>query len=228
MTDLPSSLARAIGQLGDPAILKVLVKTVLITVAIFALLGTLAWQVTTRALASDNVPFGGQLGALLGVLVFVIGGWLLFRLIALAVVQFFADDILLAVEAKHYPGAAQTARRLPVREELSNSVRGLIRALIVNLIAAPFAIALLFTGIGTALLFFAVNAWLLGRELQDMVWLRHRTSDADTAPLGQVGRFALGGVTAALLAIPFINLLAPTIGAATATHMVHRARKTRS
>ena len=144
--------------------------------------------------------------------------------------QFFADDVVLAVEARHYPQAAATARKLPFAEDARNALGGLTRAVLVNLLALPFALLLLVTGIGTALLFWAVNAWLLGRELQDMAWLRHRPSlptatDADP-PLPGLTRFALGGIVAGLLPAPFVNLLAPVLGAAAATHLVH-SRKSR-
>jgi uncharacterized protein involved in cysteine biosynthesis len=86
---------------------------------------------------------------------------------------------------------------------------------------------LLFTGIGPALVFWAVNAWLLGRELTEMVWLRHRPSPAARAPVGRMTRFLLGGAIAALLAVPFANLLAPVLGAAAATHLVHLGLRAR-
>ena len=95
------------------------------------------------------------------------------------------------------------------------------------LAALLFALLLLATGIGTALLFWAVNAWLLGRELMDMAWLRHRPSRDAAPPLGGLTRLALGGIVAAMLLVPFVNLLAPVLGAAAATHLVH-SRRSRS
>lgn len=222
MLSIPASIARAIGQMGDPAILKVLAKSIAITLAILAIVGALAWQGAAWLLAAYDIPYAEELSGTLGVLALIIGGWLLFRLIALAVLQFFADDVVQAVEARHYPRALAQVRSLPLREELSHSLRGLGRALLVNLIALPFAMILLFTGVGTALVFWVVNGWLLGRELQDMVWLRHRGSADESPPLGRVSRFMLGGMIAAMMIVPFLNLLAPIIGAAAATHMVHR------
>ncbi len=99
-----------------------------------------------------------------------------------------------------------------------------MRVLAVNAIVLPLALVLLVTGIGTALLLWAANAWLLGRELTEMVWLRHRADTSDLVPVGWPTRFALGGIVAALLIVPFVNLLAPVLGAAAATHLVHRAR----
>jgi hypothetical protein len=49
--------------------------------------------------------------------------------VALAVLQFFADEIVEAVEARHYPALAAQAQALPFRRDLANSLRGLARAL---------------------------------------------------------------------------------------------------
>lgn len=224
MISLPRALALSFSQLGDPAILKVLGKSLLITLAIFLLLG---WGLSfgfEAALEWAGLEEGSDAGTLLAVLATLIGAWLLFRFVALFVLQFFAEEVVRAVEARHYPEAASAARSLAFHEEMQNGVRSTMRALLVNLVALPFAILLLVTGIGTALLFWAVNAFLLGRELQDMVWLRHRRDTAEIAPLGQGRRFLLGGAIAALLMVPFLNLLAPVLGAASATHLVHRRR----
>lgn len=224
MISLPRALALSFSQLGDPAILKVLGKSLLITLAIFLLLG---WGLSfgfEAALEWAGLEEGSDAGTLLAVLATLIGAWLLFRFVALFVLQFFAEEVVRAVEARHYPEAASAARSLAFHEEMQNGVRSTMRALLVNLVALPFAILLLVTGIGTALLFWAVNAFLLGRELQDMVWLRHRRDTAKIAPLGQGRRFLLGGAIAALLMVPFLNLLAPVLGAASATHLVHRRR----
>lgn len=224
MNSFPRALALSFSQLGDPAILKILFKSLLITLGIFLALG---WALSfgfDAALEWGGLEDGGGTGTLLAILATIIGAWLLFRFVALFVLQFFAEDVVRAVEAKHYPDAASAARSLSFGEELKNGIRATLRALLVNLIALPFAILLLVTGVGTALLFWAVNGFLLGRELQDMVWLRHRTNESELAPLGQGKRFMLGGVVAGLLLVPFLNLLAPVLGAASATHMVHRSR----
>jgi CysZ protein len=220
MTGVLSALARALGQLGDRRVLAVLLKSMGVTLAIFAALGLALWR--GSALLIERYAAGwGELAGLAALLLGIIGGWLLFRVIALAVLQFFADEVVRAVEARHYPAEAAAARDLPVAQEARNALAGVLRAVLVNLIALPVALLLLITGIGTALLFWAVNAWLLGRELQDMVWLRHRSSADAAPPLGGLTRFALGGIVAAMLLVPFVNLLAPVLGAAAATHLVH-------
>ena len=224
MMSLPRALALSFSQLGDPAIVKVLVKSLLVTLAIFALLGALLLTGLYQALLAYDIGWSAQIGAIGAVILTLIAGWLLFRIVALFVLQFFAEDVVRAVEARHYLQAGSAARSLPFGQELANGLRSTLRALVANLVVLPFALVLLVTGIGTALLFWAVNGWLLGRELQDMVWLRHRKGTHEIAPVGQGDRFLLGGAVAGLLMVPIINLLAPILGAACATHLVHRGR----
>lgn len=219
----------ALAQLRDPAVLRVLFKSLAITLLLFVVLGTGLWWLAERSLALlglDESRLAGAEGlrgllALIGVL---IAGWLLWRILALAVMQFFADEVVRAVELRHYPGAAANARQLGFREELHHGLRGALRALGWNLAALPVALVLAVTGFGAPLVFALVNAVLLGRELQDMVWLRHRPSPNALAPLGAGQRVILGGATTAMLTLPFINLLAPLLGAAAATHLVHSAK----
>ena len=168
---------------------------------------------------------GRGLVALLGTLV---AAWLVWRIVALAVLQFFADEVVQAVEARHYPEALASARKLGFSEELNQGLRGAVRALGWNLVALPIALVLLVTGVGPPLVFLLVNAVLLGRELQDMVWLRHAPDPgqdpAARPPLTGVQRLLLGGTVTALLTVPLVNLLAPLLGAAAATHLVHRRK----
>lgn len=224
MTLLPTSLARGFGALGERAVLRVLAKTVLATLAVFAVLGTGGYFALEAGLERLGLGDTGA-GALVAVLLVVVASWLLFRLVALAVLQLFADEVVVAVERRSYPRAAEEARKLPLSEDVRNALGGAGRAVIANLVALPFALVLLFTGVGPALVFWAVNAWLLGRELVDMVWQRHRPSRDVAAPVPRLEQFLLGGAIVALLAVPLVNFLAPVLGAAAATHLVHGRRR---
>ena len=219
-----AAFALAFGQLGDRRIVAILLKSVAITLAIFAVLGWLGWLALGWALAGYSATGLESLRAFLAAVLTLTAGWLLFRLVALAVLQLFGDEVVRAVEAKHYPEAAATASPLGWRGELRVGAKSLLRALGYNLAALPVALLLLATAIGPALLFAAVNAVLLGRELSEMVALRHRDA-AGRAPLpGFATRTLLGAVVVGLLTVPFVNLLAPVLGAAAATHLVHRRR----
>ena len=217
---LPAALGRAAGQLADPAILRVLVKSVIVTIVVFAALGIGSFALLQAFIEQWTGDMSEEIAALAAVLAIGIGGWLLFRIVALAVIQFYAEDIVRAVEARFYPEAERTARPVPFGESIGESARSAFRALAVNLLALPLALVPLVTGVGTVALFWVINAWLLGRELQDLAWVRHRLDRAEIPPLGGGTRFLLGGAIAALLTVPFANLLAPVIGAAAATHLV--------
>ena len=212
----------ALGQLGDRKILAVIARSLALTVAVFALAGVGVWLAIAAWTPTDGN--GGFAAAALVGLVLIVSLWFLFRLVALAVLQLFGDEVVRAVEARHYPAAAASAHALGWREELRVALRSLGRSLGYNLLALPVALLLLVTGVGTVLVFAAVNAVLLGRELTEMVALRHR-DDSGAAPLpGFATRTALGAIVVALLLVPFLNLLAPVLGAAAATHLVHRRR----
>ena len=143
MTELPRALALSFAQLSDPRILRVLVKVVLITLTLFALLGMAAVYGFGWLLARFQFGWAQEAGALLGIAAAVIGGWLLLRIVVLAVMQFFADEVVRAVEARHYPAEAGRMREVPLRQEIRHSLRGALRALLANAVAAPLALLLL-------------------------------------------------------------------------------------
>lgn len=223
-----SALGLSIAQLTDRRILLVLGKSLALTLILLALIGNLAWigldALIAQAGLTDEVTTGAPtLRGLIAAIAALIGTWILFRMIAIAMLQFYADDVVEAVERKHYPDWAERAQPLGTREEMRVGFKGFVRAGLWNLAALPVAGLLLLSGLGPALLFLLVNAVLLGRELTDMVRMRHR--DAMGEPIAAPGpgtRLALGLIVAGLLAVPVLNLLAPMIGAAAATHLVLR------
>lgn len=223
MGKVMASLLMAMRQLSDPAVLRVLAKSLALTVAVFAALGVALFYGLQAGFAWFGWNEGGLASATAAALIAVLAFWFLFRVVALAVLQFFADEIVAAVERRHYPEAAKQARALHLREEVRNSLRGVVRALGYNLLAVPLAALLVMTGIGSALVFLAVNAVLLGRELTDMAWLRHCSENPSDNPVRWSERFVLGAIIAGMLLVPVAGLLAPVIGAAAGTHLTQRA-----
>jgi CysZ protein len=219
---MPAALLLALNQLTDPRLLLILIKSIVLSLLVFALLGVVGWFGLQWLLAWLAPSLGSDAQQLIAVALLIIAGVLLWRIVALAVLQFHADEVIAAVEARHYPEALMAARNPDWHEELRDGLKGAGRALLYNLIALPFALVLLVTGIGTPLLFWAVNSVLLGRELDDMVWRRFRPTAKAPSPLRRSERLLLGGIITALLIVPFINFLAPFIGAATAAHLHHR------
>ena len=223
-----AALAKALGQLFDPAVLWVLVKTVTVTVLIFAGLGVGLYYALIWIGTVFSVSSGGLAEAAAATLIALLVSWLAFRIVALAVMQLFADEIVAAVEKRHYPEAAGTAKALPLHRDIANSLKGAGRALLFNALALPIAGLLLFTAIGPAIVFLLVNAVLLGRELTDMAWLRHCEGNVKGNPVSGMERVLLGGAIAGLMLVPIANLLAPVIGAAAGTHLMHGARARRA
>ncbi|MEQ1497680.1 MAG: EI24 domain-containing protein [Novosphingobium sp.] len=218
--DMLAALTLALADLFDRRLLPIWLKSVLATVLAVVVFGIAAFF--ALRLAAQQLAPGSEAAEILVVMLALFGPWLLWRIVALAVLQFFADDVVAAIEQRHYPEMAKTARKLGWREEARRSLGGAARAVLFNLLALPVALALLVTGLGAPLVFIAVNAILLGRELQDMVWLRHRLTVQSAAPLGPAQRLALGAITAVLLTVPVVNFAAPFLGAACAVHLIHR------
>ena len=137
-----------------------------------------------------------------------------------------ADGVVAAVEARHYPAALSSARAVPLHRSMRMGLGSAARFLLVNLVMTPVYLALLVTGVGTAAAFFVVNARLLGRDLTDMVASRHLPGAAmrDWRTANTGGRFLLGLAGTGLFVVPVVNLLAPVLGAAMATHLFHRTR----
>ncbi len=220
MSAVPAAIMKALGQLGDRAVAAVLVKSIALTLVVFLLLGLGLYfaLVEVSAWYAVDTAWAGVAAVLLVPLAM----WFLFRVVALAVLQFFADEIVAAVEARHYPALADCAQPLPLHREVAVATRGLMRVLGYNLLALPLAGVLVFTGIGPAVVFLGVNAVLLGREFTDMAWLRHCAGDERGNPVPRAERALLGAAVAGMMLVPFVNLLAPVIGAAAGAHLVLR------
>lgn len=220
----------SLGQLVDPRIARVFLKSIALTIVLFAAAGVGLWYGMHSLEAWTAEWLGaapsGWIADILTILTFLAAWWLLFRAIAVAVIGIFGDEVVAAVEAKHYPAAHARARDVPFARSLAMGIGSAARVIVINLLVSPIYIILLVTGIGTAVAFFLVNAWLLGRDLDDMVAARHMPHRE--LPLWRqhtwLRRFLLGSFGTGLFLVPLVNLVAPVLGAAMATHAFHRRR----
>src|SRR5690606_37889080 len=137
MTSLPASLLRGLEALAEPAVLRLLAKTVLLTLAVFVVAGIGGFYALDAGLTWAGLEEDYGLSALIATVLALLGAWLLFRIVALAVLQFFADEVVGAVERRSYPQAAATARKLGMGEEAKVALSGAGRALGLNLLALP-------------------------------------------------------------------------------------------
>ena len=193
MSAVAKSMVVAVGEFSDGAILKVLAKSLTITIIVLVVVGFSLAESLPRLL-SYYFEAEGDTYVVLPWVISVAAVWFLFRIVALAVMQFFTGEVVLAFEQCHYPECAATALELPFREDLSNSLRGAGRALLFNAHGLPIALILFFTAIGPAVAFLFINAVLFGRELNDMRWwLGHRPTRDAATPVGSFEHLLLRG-----------------------------------
>lgn len=219
-----SALLRALPQVFHPAARAVLLKSLGLTLLLFMALGGAGWAGLRHGLTGMGWYGGGYAQAAVTALLTLAAAWLLFRTVAMAVLGLFSDAIVAAVEDEDYPAAARRAQPASWTAAVRMALRSLGRAIGWNLLAAPLYILLLVTGAGTLALLLIVNAYLLGRDLADMVESRH----PDLPRIPSATRWTMGLVSALLFLLPVANLLAPIWSAAMAVHVLHRRQKGKS
>lgn len=209
-----SAFAKTLGQLNDPVIRRVIGKTlglaicayILFVVLVYLLIG---WLSGLSGWLENLAQFGGVIGA-------IVVAWFLFPSIAAAIAGLFADEVIDAVEAKHYP-FLPPGTPVPVMAAVFDGLKLALVALVANVLALPFLLVFPLY----VLITWGVNGWLLGREYFEMVAFRRM----DRASAHELHRrhnriFTIAGVMIAVcLTIPFVNLLAPVLGAAFMVHI---------
>lgn len=228
---MPAAFFLALGDLADRRIVAILVRSLLVTLLIFALLGTaLGWALTGTdpcGLVGDMAcPLGATGGGLGALMLTFLAIWFLFPAVALGVVCAYIERIAAVIEARHYPVAAGAARRAGAGRMIAMGMRSALRVIVYNLVALPFYLLLLVTAIGPLLLFVIVNGVAFGRDLGEMVAARHADHAARRAWLGatRIERTLIGSAVTGLFLIPFVNLIAPVLGAAMTVHLFHQRR----
>jgi CysZ protein len=212
------AISLGFANLSDKRIMLVLGKVIALTLIIFGVLGVGMWFGLSALLDHYGLRDGGTISALIVAMIMVFSGWLLFRTVAVAMTWIFSDDIVDAVEERHYAFAAAIGKRPRIMISTRMAVRSVARAVGYNLLMLPVYLILLFTGIGTALAFLLVNGYLMGRDLEDMLTARH---GKEYAQLGPIRRFVLGLASVAAMLIPLVQFIVPVVATAAAVHMVH-------
>jgi CysZ protein len=219
------AIALAFDSLADRRVQILLIRVVLLSLLAFLVMGFLLWLALDWGLAllglgqfglgADN---GTVASAFLAFATTLLSTFLLFRVVSVAITWVFADDIIDAVEDRHYPDHAMRGKRPGMIGSTGMALRSIARVIGYNLLALPVYLLLLFTGVGTAIAFLLVNAMLLGRDLEDMLVARH---GKEHGSIRKLPRLLLGGVGTIAMLVPFFNLLVPVLATATAVHMVH-------
>lgn len=217
-----SAFARAFAQLGDPAFRRPLVLGLLGALLIFVALWTGLGIALNRTQLFETLWLDRAIDALGGVAALILTV-ILYPVIAAAILSFFLDAAIDAVEARHYPGLP-APRRPGIAEQAVMALRLLLLGLVLNLFALPLY---LIPAINL-MVFYGLNGYILGREYLEMVAVR-RLEPAERRRFRRESRvswFAMGVVIAILATLPVINLAAPLVAVGAMTHgfMAWRAR----
>lgn len=221
---------RALGQLGDRRFRRVLWLGLALTLALLvAVYAAFLWAVQSFVPDAIEIPFVGPVAGLdtllsWGSALLMIGLSVFLMLpVTAAFTGFFLEDVVSAVEQRHYPDLPPVPRAR-LADALIDSTNFLALLIVVNLLAV---LAYPFAGPFSPLLFWGINGLLLGREYFSLVAMRR---------LGRRGARALrrrhfaqiwlaGALMAAPLSIPLLNLLVPVLGVATFTHLFQRLNR---
>ena len=221
-----AAFLRALGQLGDRRFRRVVFLGALLALALlfaaYAAFLQLVWWLSPDSIELPVIGPVTGVETLLGwasLLFMIVLSVFLMVPVASAFTGFFLEDVVDAVEDRHYPGLPPALTQ-GFAESLLQSVNFLGLVIAVNaaaLLVYPFA------GPAIPLVFWAVNGLLLGREYFTMVGQR-RLPKAEVAAMRRRNRGRLwlaGTLMAAPLSIPVVNLLVPVLGVATFTHIFH-------
>jgi uncharacterized protein involved in cysteine biosynthesis len=211
-----SALIRACGQLFAPALRRVVVLSLAIAIASFAVLW-LGVAFALRHLPTVGWRLLDWLIDLLGIVGVALLSWLLFPAVVTIVMGLFLERVAAGVEALDYPGRGPP-RHQPIRETLAMGLRLTLLTIALNLAMLP--VYVLLPGVNV-FVFLALNGYLLGRGYFEMVASRR----LDMAAVATVRRrfdgrlFVAGTIITGMFALPFVNLIAPVVAIAFMVHV---------
>lgn len=221
-----AALAKSLAQLREPSLRRLLLLSIALALATFlALLAglwfALPWlaallPATAPGWLKTAVEIVTGLGA-------VILSIVLFPGVVTAIqTSFFVDRVCAAVEARHYP-ALPPPRAPSFVEQAVLALRFIGLVIGLNLVALPFY----FVPVLNAMVFAAVNGYLIARENFDAVAPRRLDAESRRR-LWRKRRlifWVAGAVFALLMTIPFVNLAIAIFAAAAMTHLVETSRR---
>ncbi len=178
-----AALSKTIAQFSDPAFRGVLLRALAASTALFVVVWIGAWLALSWAGAalSDWIAAQDVDGYMVTVLQWLFGAlsvagvlvasFLLFPAATVLILSFLLEDIAAAVERRHYPGLP-AARDQPVLEAIRAALAFAGVTILLNLLALPLYLLLLFVPPLNLFVFYGLNGYLLGREYFELVALR--------------------------------------------------------
>lgn len=212
-----ASAARALRLIFDPAFRAILVKALVATALLFAVLLGLS-EYLLSLLPVLGSPLVNDALKWLAPLLVLFGGLVLGPPVAALFASLFLDELATQIEARDYP---QKVGKPAFGRTLRAGLRfaGLVLAANLALVPVDFAVPGL-----AELVSLLVNGGLLGREYFELAALRHldlaaadRLRRRNSAPV-----WVFGTLLALASMVPLVNLVAPLFGTALMVHLFHR------
>ena len=215
-----SAYSKAVAQLSDPRIRRILWISLGLTILLLVLLVVGIGFLMTKTVLFDMWWLEGMVDVLGTTAAFILA-WILFPAAASSIVGLLLEAVAEAVEARHYP-ALEPAPGISVWETITTTSRLVLLMVVLNLAVLP----LYLIPVINIFVFYVLNGYLLGREYFEMVALRRLRPPQMLSLRRSRGLqvFIAGVVAAFLLTIPFINFLAPVIATAAMVHLFERWR----
>lgn len=213
-------LVRAAAMFTDAAVRRTFLISLAVAVGLLAALFPLVDRLVRLAGTTGYVALD-RLLEVLGLAGTAILAWLLFPAVVAAVLGFLLDRVVEATERRHFP-ALPPAREPPLLRTLLYSVGFGLLVLALNLVALPLYLV---PGLNIPV-YLALNSYLLGREYVELVMTRREGMGGlkELRRRHQRQLWGSGLVTALILMVPIVNIVAPIIGSAFATLRLHKAQ----
>lgn len=146
--------------------------------------------------------------------------WALFPLLIPMFISFFVNKLAADIDAREYPDRP-AGSNMPFWPEFAMDAKFALYALLLNLLALPAY--LLIPGINLVI-YYALNAHLLGKQYMMMVLRRHVPKSQLKEEMKRYRHriYLCGFVIVLCSTIPLLNLLAPAIATALMVHAYHR------
>jgi uncharacterized protein involved in cysteine biosynthesis len=209
-----SAFLKGLTILKERPFWRVVRQSLCITAATFAALYSVVWLVLSRVAVAEiwwiDIPV-----EVLGGLAVLLLTWFLFPAVATFVLSLFIDRIVTAVERQYYP-LLPAALAPSWWQTIAVALKFTSILVVLNLILLPLYLVPVVNVVG----FYAINAYLLGREYFELVVLRH-LAPVKARQLWRAHRlqlFVAGLLIAGLLTVPLLNLAAPLLAAAFMVH----------
>jgi uncharacterized protein involved in cysteine biosynthesis len=227
-----SDLSRAIAQLRDPKLFKLLMLSLVAAfIALGLIVAAVIWFLTSQDFSTGGLFGISFLDIALAWLIdsaafalAVLIALMLFPAVAVGLQSLFLDDVADAVEAKYYPNLP-AGRRQRIGEIVATALRLTVVILAMNIVLLFVWLIMIVTVPPLAPIpFYVVNSYLLGREYFELAALRRLSPDAaHVLRKRKLGwNMADGLILTFLFTIPIVNFAGPIIAAAYMTHRFHR------